>query len=74
MNRRGASVDLDQLRQGLSSRQNGLRAGYLLNRKRGASTLRRMIREDMNRFTEMGARRYASDLGEVLRHFDSKFP
>ena len=52
-------------------RQNGLPAGYLLNRKRGPAKIRKMIREDMDRFAEMGAKQYASDLAEVLRLFDA---
>jgi hypothetical protein len=55
----------------LSMRQNGLLAGYLLNRKRGPAKIRKMIREDMDRFAEMGANQYALDLAEVLKRFDA---
>jgi hypothetical protein len=72
MDRRCASAD--HAYKGLSSRQMGLLASYLFNGKRGAAILRRMIREDIDRFAEMGANQYASDLTAVLKCFDSTFP
>lgn len=48
-------------------------ASYLLNRDRGASAIRRMISDDIDRFADLGAHRYASDLAEVLDCFESKF-
>ncbi len=71
MERRCASAD--QALKGLSSRQRGLLASYLLNGNRGAVKLERMIREDIARFAEMGADRYASDLTEVLGRFNVTF-
>lgn len=59
---------------GISGRQNRMLAGYLLNRKRGTSAIRRMIRDDIDRFADLGAKRYASDLADVLDRFESKFP
>jgi hypothetical protein len=57
--------------QNLTGRRDRLLAGYLLNRKRGASAVRNMIREDMRRFCDLGAKGYASDLAEVLKCFDA---
>ena|GEM_PF-4155229 len=72
MTTRCGSVALDPAHDGLSSRQSGLLASYLLNRHRGTATLRRLIRQDMVRFAEMRARKYAADLAEVLKRVDSR--
>jgi hypothetical protein len=74
MNRRGASVDLDQERQGPSNRHSRLLAGYLFNRKRGAAAVRDMILADIRRFSELGATGYASELIDVLNSFNAEFP
>jgi hypothetical protein len=58
----------------MSGRHDRMLASYLLNRKRGTSAIRRMMRDDIDRFTDLGAKRYATDLAEVLERFDSKFP
>jgi len=71
MSARCASVGPDLANQGLSRRQSGLLASYLLNRHLGATTLRWMVRQDMLRFLEMGAHKYAADLVEVLKCVDS---
>jgi hypothetical protein len=63
----------DHVFKGLSTRQRGLLASYLLNGERGAVILRRIIREDIARFAEMGADNYVSDLTEVLKCFDATF-
>jgi hypothetical protein len=60
--------------KGLSIRQIGLLGGYLLNRRHGRASLRKMSREDIDQFSEVGAHRYASDLTEVLKRFDATFP
>lgn len=56
---------------GLTGRRNRLLASYLLNRKRGTAMVRKMIRDDISRFDDLGARAYARDLREVLNGFES---
>jgi hypothetical protein len=56
---------------GLAGRRNRLLASYLFNRKRGTTTIRRMISDDIYRFDELGARSYATELREVLTRFES---
>jgi hypothetical protein len=56
---------------GLAGRRNRLLASYLLNRKRGMATIRKMIRDDIYRFDELGARDYARELREVLNRFET---
>jgi hypothetical protein len=41
------------------------------NRKRGTAMVRKMIRDDISRFDDLGARAYARDLREVLNGFES---
>lgn len=55
-------------------RHSRLLAGYLLNHERGAAFVRNMIRDDIVRFSELGARAYAMDLLEVLISFNRAFP
>ncbi len=55
----------------LAGRGNRLLASYLLNRKRGTATIRKMIRGVIYRFDELGARGYAGELGEVLKRFEA---
>ncbi len=55
---------------GLTSRRNRLLASYLLNRKRGTAMVRKMIRDDISRFDDLGARAYAWELREVLKRFE----
>ncbi len=57
--------------QRLAGRRNRLLASYLLNRKRGSATIRKMIRDDICRFDELGARGYAKELREVLKRFEA---
>ncbi len=56
---------------GLAGRRNRLLASYLLNRKRGTAMVRKMIRDDIGRFDDLGARAYALELREVLKRFES---
>jgi hypothetical protein len=56
---------------GLTRRRNRLLESYLLNRKRGAATVRKMIRDDIGRFDDLGARAYAGELREVLERFET---
>ncbi len=44
---------------GVAGRRNRLLASYLLNRKRGTASVRKMIRDDIGRFDDLGARAYA---------------
>ncbi len=60
--------------QNRAARRARLLAGYLLNGKRGAVYLRRMIRADIDRFAELGAKQYASDLTAMLERFNTTFP
>jgi hypothetical protein len=57
---------------GLTRRRNRLLESYLFNRKRGAATVRKMIRDDIGRFDDLGARAYAWELKEVLKRFESE--
>ena len=52
------------------SRRRRLLAGYLINMPLGASSVRELIQNDMQRFAELGADQYASDLEEVLVCFE----
>ncbi len=56
---------------GLAGRRNRLLASYLLNRKRGTAMIGRMIRDDISRFDDLGARAYALELREVLKRFET---
>jgi hypothetical protein len=58
----------------LANRQRRMLAAYLLNRKRGVAAVRKMIRDDINRFNDLGARGYASELAEVLTRFSVPLP
>jgi hypothetical protein len=58
----------------LTGRRSRLLAGYLLNRKRGAVAVRSMILADIQRFSELGAIGYASELIDVLNSFNAEFP
>ncbi|WP_424360808.1 hypothetical protein [Methylocystis parvus] len=60
--------------EAMSGRRGQLLTTYLLNRKLGAANVRRLIRDDIRRLSEMGAKQYASDLADVLKCFDSAFP
>ena len=60
--------------QMLADRRSRLLAGYLLNRKRGAVAVRSMILADIQRFSELGAIGYASELVDVLNSFNAEFP
>jgi hypothetical protein len=53
-----------------SGRPTKMLASYLCNMGRGRSTVRGMIVNDINRFTELGAERYVSDLIRTLHLFD----
>jgi hypothetical protein len=55
----------------LTRRRNRLLESYLLNRKRGAATVRKMICDDIGRFDDLGARAYAWELREVLKRFET---
>jgi hypothetical protein len=59
---------------GMSRRRKRMLASYLLNGRRGRSAVRKMIRDDIDRFADLGAQRYASELTEVLDCFECKFP
>ncbi|MEK4031561.1 hypothetical protein WOC76_21800 [Methylocystis sp. IM3] len=52
-------------------RRNRLLASYLLNRKRGTAMVRKMIRDDISRFDDLGADAYAWELRQVLKRFES---
>ncbi len=56
---------------GLAGRRNRLLASYLLNRKRGTAMVRKMIRDDISGFDDLGARAYAWELRQVLKRFES---
>jgi hypothetical protein len=56
--------------QALSRRKRALE-GYMHNLHRGRIEVRGMIREDIARFSDLGARRHVSDLEAVLLQFDS---
>jgi hypothetical protein len=56
---------------GLTDRRNRLLASYLLNRKRGSATVRKMISNDITRFDDLGARAYAWELRQDLKRFES---
>lgn len=60
--------------QGLSDRHSRLFASYLLNRERGLPAVRNLIRDDIDRFADLGASRYVYELNTILKHFDSVFP
>ena len=55
----------------LGTRIHRMLASYLLNCKRGPAFVRRMICDDIHRFTELGAKRYVAELIEVLKQYDS---
>jgi hypothetical protein len=55
----------------LTTRVRRLLTSYLFNCKRGPGSVRKMICEDIQRFTELGAIRYVADLVEVLKLYDS---
>ncbi len=55
----------------LVGRRQRLLASYLLNRKRGTATVRKMIHDDIGRFDDLGARTYARKLREVLERFET---
>ena len=56
------------------SRRRQLLAGYRLNLQRGEANVRDMIRQDIIRFCDLGARRHASDLSQVLKQFELAHP
>jgi hypothetical protein len=58
----------------LASRQRRMLAAYLLNRKRGVAAVRKMIRDDIDRFNDLGARGYALELSEVLNRLNVPLP
>jgi hypothetical protein len=43
---------------------------YLLNCRHGPGSVRKLICADIQRFTDLGARRYVTDLLEVLKQYD----
>ena len=57
----------------IADRPRRLLAGYLLNDRRGRAAVAKMIEDDINRFKEMGACGYASDLHLALNHFELGF-
>lgn len=61
------------IEQAISRRRHVL-AGYRLNLRRGEANVRNMIREDIIRFCDLGARRHASDLSQVLKQFELAHP
>ena len=57
----------------LSARHCQLLSSYLANMQRGAPAVRDMMIDDVLRFQELGATKYADDLHMVLRCFLSEF-
>ncbi|RTL83245.1 MAG: hypothetical protein EKK29_14835 [Hyphomicrobiales bacterium] len=55
----------------VAARVRRMLTSYLFNCPRGPASVREMICEDIQRFTELGARRYVADLVEVLKQYDS---
>lgn len=55
----------------VANRVRRMLTSYLINCNRGPESVRRMICEDIQRFTELGARRYVADLIQVLKQYDS---
>jgi hypothetical protein len=56
-----------------ADRPRRLLAGYLLNGKRGRAAVAKMIQDDIERFRELGACSYASDLRLALNHFELSY-
>jgi len=56
------------------SRQHRILEGYCFCLPRGELNVRGMIVKDIYSFFDLGARRHASDLTEVLKQFDIDHP
>lgn len=67
------NLECPQIATQLSERHSRLLESYLLNHERGPAAIRNMIRDDIDRFNDLGAARYASELAEVLKHFEAAF-
>ncbi len=69
-----AALETNELFMGavLSTRHQSLLSSYLLNLRRGPSTVRKMIVSDIRAAIDLGASKYAADLVLVLRMFLSK--
>jgi hypothetical protein len=57
--------------EGSTARHSRLLASYLLNLRRGTAMVRKMIRDDIARFDDLGARGYAGELREILHCFET---